>query len=736
MDAKFRQLNLEFALVSLSAMAFFCSFFGESFFTVFQARDLERVVQTWEGRLFLWGPETTGGGNLPGGFYYWLLSVPYGLFGDWRGAWYFMAFLNALAAGMLWRLLRRWGYFSAIAGIFLFLGSSANLLMFKSFWNPTCLPLFLFLTLGGLIRTYADATLKCRLSWFLSCLGLGLLLQLHLSTAPLVLAMLLLQAFGPSWKLERLPWPVWGQGMLLLLLTLAPYLLWLALYPDVRLGESPPDSAGRIRDSLPGVLSNPANLMLAPGLGAFLVRMPVAVWNLLPEPAWYMAGIAFGIAILKKLRPTIDGAHRVLFVCVGATFLSGAFYLFMPFGTRYALPFSNTAAIAVAALAGLVFTRAGYLGPALLGAAVILSCALGADSSWTYFAGLSPTIICVAILSTSGLAFSIWKKAGDPAAAAALAGLTLVLWLLPFDSGFARAIRGHFPINEEVEQASRFIFDSTGWSFESARRRIHLLNIHREVDIEYLYKTATAGRSPPIDFEQPDGFFITKPVTHLQLARAAALIRERNPPLELNSALKEGTLELLEPRLFGELAVLPFRWAEGAPGLISFHNIGYPVRPAPEDSALDAVATTPMVIKTNEHYLFVWNDCPGEPAYARTGLQARLKDGKLNVQILGGPLALPTPWTYPYCAQGWKAPFVSLECGGKIERHVIAQVIGLNWIEPPIAAETFLAPFEREFATACTQIDRIQAGRKFTKINNNGSISFVESKTLEFPGGQ
>src|SRR4051812_7452942 len=44
--------------------------------SVFQARDLDRASLLTHGQFIFFGPEVTGGGNLPGPFYYVLLAIP------------------------------------------------------------------------------------------------------------------------------------------------------------------------------------------------------------------------------------------------------------------------------------------------------------------------------------------------------------------------------------------------------------------------------------------------------------------------------------------------------------------------------------------------------------------------------------------------------------------------------------------------------------------------------------
>src|SRR4051794_37846012 len=66
-------------------------------FSVFQSRDLFRAQKLLEGQPIFWGPEMTGGGTLPGPFYYLLLAPSQAISQGWQSAWIWLVILQCVA---------------------------------------------------------------------------------------------------------------------------------------------------------------------------------------------------------------------------------------------------------------------------------------------------------------------------------------------------------------------------------------------------------------------------------------------------------------------------------------------------------------------------------------------------------------------------------------------------------------------------------------------------------------
>ena len=91
------------------ALAFRFSFFPlreEVTFSIYQIRDLDRAAAIMKGLPIFFGPETSGGGHLPGPLYYYLSAVPPLHFGGWQGVWELLLAVTALAIAGLWIYVR------------------------------------------------------------------------------------------------------------------------------------------------------------------------------------------------------------------------------------------------------------------------------------------------------------------------------------------------------------------------------------------------------------------------------------------------------------------------------------------------------------------------------------------------------------------------------------------------------------------------------------------------------
>src|SRR5262245_26751402 len=85
---------------------------------VFQVRDLARAQDILNGRPIFFGPELTGGGHLPGAFYYYLLALPLSFSLGWKGSWLLLVLCHSISVGALWFFFRtRFGLLTAVFAI-------------------------------------------------------------------------------------------------------------------------------------------------------------------------------------------------------------------------------------------------------------------------------------------------------------------------------------------------------------------------------------------------------------------------------------------------------------------------------------------------------------------------------------------------------------------------------------------------------------------------------------------
>ena len=142
---------------------------------LYQARDIWRAFDLYFRHKAIWyGPELSGGGNLPGPFYYWLIGLPLIIFRSYFSILVFEYLLASLSLGVFWYFLKKnFSLASALLFALLFISSGTIKTFLADFWNPTFL--FLFISLIILFLYEFENNLKLSIG----ALILGLTVQIH-----------------------------------------------------------------------------------------------------------------------------------------------------------------------------------------------------------------------------------------------------------------------------------------------------------------------------------------------------------------------------------------------------------------------------------------------------------------------------------------------------------------------------------------------------------------------------
>lgn len=154
---------------------------------IFQARDIRRAIELYTNHKWIWfGPELTGGGHLPGPFYYYLIGLPIWLTGSVMSLYPFCFALASLAVALMaYHIKRQYSLLSSLVFCVIFVTSSFNNLMLVHFMNPS----FLFFFLAGAFCCflYPKENKMLALGAFL----VGLSIQIHFVTIVLLIGQLL-----------------------------------------------------------------------------------------------------------------------------------------------------------------------------------------------------------------------------------------------------------------------------------------------------------------------------------------------------------------------------------------------------------------------------------------------------------------------------------------------------------------------------------------------------------------
>lgn len=234
-------------------------FLSSAVFYVFQERDILRAQELLNGNFIFYGPELTGGGNLPGPFYYFLLS-PSLLFGlESVGAWTWMFILLSLGGVLGWYFFRsKYNTLTAFLWLILYSLALPTILLTQVFLNPSFSILFIVLINIYTLKAFGEnSQVKRNRAFILACFFVGLAIQLHYSSLPYLFSLILLQIFAKKLKIFSVDLKKFYLGLCVFGLTLAPFLIWQFFKKfKIELGQLLP-YGGTVTNALPTVRRAP-----------------------------------------------------------------------------------------------------------------------------------------------------------------------------------------------------------------------------------------------------------------------------------------------------------------------------------------------------------------------------------------------------------------------------------------------------------------------------------------------
>lgn len=441
---------------------------------VFQARDLQRAKDLYFN--FQWigyGPELSGGGNLPGPFYYFLIGLPLFIFSNFKAVVLQNFILNSMAAVVFWNFLKKYSE-PAVAYFFYFLFCCSYTLSFNSIemWNPSFAVFFFAVGLVCLYQ-YADIV-----KFSLGVLFFGLAIQLHFAYLAPFLALLFYINFtgklSVQEKLKRL--------LVLIILSVslsAPYIYF------------------RI------TTHTESDQHLTRGLTIYFTRIVKLFQNLIADRE---SLVADQILTLFKTDSILIISSFLLFFSKSNSSNLMNFFKFAIIGSI---------APAAGFFIGDGFNR--YLVPLVLSLLLYFALACGSrlNSSIKLFSVFITAIFAAAILSffqldNLNLHFSIiialFALFFFGLAAVYFDKflfrskfLAILLILVPVFSisnlNKMNSVRNNVMTSGEATEIINFIVENTNWNQKNFRSRTIISELHSELDLEYLYSQIYEARS-------------------------------------------------------------------------------------------------------------------------------------------------------------------------------------------------------------------------------------------------
>lgn len=705
---------------------------------IFQARDMARAAALVAGSPIFFGPEMTGGGNLPGPLYYFLLALPQTLSSDWRTAWYFMVGLGAVGAVVGWSYLRtRFSSAAAAVWVVIFASSVSVYRLFLSFLN---IGFILPFAIGAFVALFLGLTAKAdkerRNSYFGGALLSGLAVQLHFSTVTFLIGFWLAQALGPLLGVKRLSPKILLIGLGFFALPMVPYFIFLiGLSGGQALGQDP-FFAGEAASALPSLW-----LLIEFAMQFSAAELALSLASKVVESLpWMLVPLAMTIWLVPVTGAKNDDYGRwlkpLLFMMAVAA-VPFSYWTFATIGIRYAVVFSLTGTFLAAFLFSSIATR-----PRRLEIYTFLTAAFALGTAIWFWEvtpfPLSPrdyARFAISIFAPLFL-FAVSDRMGLRKGLPIIAAIAASVALATVQKEFGRIAYFYneprlMLLSSQWEEMWRHVYEKTGWSFEEAMRRLYFVNHHLERDAGMSFNSATRATRPQPPADLPDGFFVafnqsTRLFTALDFKN---WLMEQNIPEEIKEGLRTDEIRVLE-RYSPDLAVWPY--TVNKPKLVPrfFHNNGQGYfRSANDDLLREITEPEGVRLLSDGRLLFKWNECPSRHPYCDTGAVVKVEQNQigsmhLTIDIFGPSISQSSPWISPTWTQRWVKPFVEVQCGGREFRFPIAESIGYSRKYSAVPGHVLLwgnnsiiAPFSREFDFPCGKdAGQIGVGREGSEV--------------------
>jgi hypothetical protein len=529
-------------------------------FLTFQTRDLMRANELYNGQWIFFGPEMTGGGHLPGPFYYYLLAATWPVRNLISPLDLLLGMMVAAAmAGFLY-IRRRLSLESGLLFLMLFVLSTTVENLMNQYMNVSfAVPLLVFAFICILEAFRPTPESRRKKAFWCACLLLGLALQLHASSLAFVLALAILQGLSPRYGLQRLSARTILIGAGIFLIPCLPYLVWSAAESSGHPFGQPTFFAGAAHAALPSLFY----YFDFPGIQrffrlafCFMVELPLVFWPLIG--AFFFNRIR-GPQIVEKSPDYFFPAT----VCLVAGIVPAAFQLFTPIAVRYVGPLVVASIfVAIFLHARLNNLREHFTFVFLGSLTVILALLYFAvdpqpqEIEWFfasrhYLAGIATLLMIFASL--------IWQRK----LWANVLGFAIVVLLAlvqnPSAWGNKMKMKLVFiPSNNEWTKIGETICNDYGWSFSEIQRRFYFVDMHMELDANQANNFKQKCTNPrPASEMAPDGFIVTSRF-NLKTGTAKEFLLAQPLADEIKAGLENDDLKLGEARNFHSLVMVPY----------------------------------------------------------------------------------------------------------------------------------------------------------------------------------
>lgn len=707
---------LQFLLLVILIMAFFSPLWSITTTMIYESRDILRAQQVAAGNFIFYGPETSGGGFLPGGFYYYLTSIPLALGFSWHGIWWQMILLLGVGVAGIWAYFKKHlGWTAANSVVLLIMSSIYVNASVRLFVNPSFTPAFVILFLICIIESFPlekSSHGKRRNAWLIACLIMALAVQIHFTVLFLIPPVLIFNLLAPRFGIERLSIKSLLQGLTLFISVLLPFTVWFWLRErGTTLGVDPHSIQGEASTAYQFLLRQLPYEFRRFNTSQFFERL--SAFLLIPQMLAYAIGTGVnqfversaGASSSIQWSPRIRSLLLFFGLCSAFAALPSCYALIATWSVRYSLLFSLCYPLFLGILIHsfeLKYRTVNQLRRALLVGLVFAVLTLRRTSMAEFLVSFHTFGTSAAILGFAGILFlSVsFRQLGMSLVRALGVGFIFVAVVTAFEW---QNYRIQFHSDElmsldEGQKAADLIYEKTGWGFAEARNHIHLINVDSEISIRPYW--FNLPQKNPLPQSQIDGFIVGLINQNPPAADAidpVVWLKENRLEASIHAAIVKGDIKLLPALREDRLFILPYVFSSPSFRIDVLQNRGLTY----EGEKFETIAQPNI-----RSFKAEFNNCPNKAAWCKVQVDVEQQNvgGKyaLFMRVRGMSLSQTIEWVIPDWTEGLRDPTLEMNCHGKPASIVVAHSLGFSYDgDSWTQNHSVIAPFEKTVPDPC-----------------------------------
>lgn len=738
--------------------------FDQTLFYVFQARDLERARSILNGKVLFFGPEMTGGGNLPGSLYYYLLAFGLKIKNTWISAWYLQVIFVALGilAGFYLELKDKKDTMLAITGVILISSAPLTYRFLQIFLNvslliPFCIVSILLINFAFSKKYSSHKNISLYLASFI--VGLGL--QFHYSIVILMCSIIAMFFLDRKFNLYVFNLKQKLIAILIYILPSIPYYIWSLSHANTNEFSTNSGSAFNALSSLIYLIRFALHSEVD---GLFLE----SVRKILFTFPFFLFFIVIG-KLYNKVRNKnfnfifFKAEYTPLYICMLLSFLPYVDWYLSSQAVRYTMPFY----ISLNFISLILFVH--YLDHKnelkflnTVQSFYLIAFVLFILFAYPHFILLKFFIPVFVLL----IIFSLYYVFNQDK-------LNRIISIFIFltvnhtqfiTKDFVKMPDYHWalfmPQNYEWKHIWNVIQTYTGWDYQQAKNRIYYIGHHLEQDPElFLEEHKFEPVEKTVNFRvPPDGFFISN---RMRVKDSNSLIinkiigKDIIPKLwiikqNIQSDVYEAIVDkkIFVGKNLSELILIAPFWIRDASTLPDqIHNIGMGYYLNGDELILQKISKNIGSIRLSENLLlFKANECPSHKEYCSNGVLVKYdpideSGTSFKITMIGNTISQTSPWINPDWTQAWIKPSIEVECNEKNYNFQIVKSVGFlregsHVLTSPLlqANNGFVAPIIKTINIPCppTKIKSISIKREASRVESINQTRDIGSLSIPF----